>query len=44
MSHLSGARGGGQPTLLGQNLSSECPVARFLAPEGLIDELLEIEG
>jgi len=30
-------------TLLGQNLSSECLVARFLAPEGEIDELLEIE-
>lgn len=31
-------------TLLGQNLSSECLVARFLAPEGEIDELLEIDG
>ena len=30
-------------TLLGQNLSNECVVARFLAPEGEIDELLEIE-
>ena len=30
-------------TLLGQNLSNECLVARFLAPEGEIDELLEIE-
>lgn len=31
-------------TLLGQNLSSEFLVARFLAPDGEIDELLEIEG
>ena len=31
-------------SLLGQNLSSECLVARFLAPSGEIDELLEIEG
>ena len=31
-------------TLLGQNLSSECLVARFLAPAGEIDELVEIEG
>ncbi len=31
-------------TLLGQNLSIECLVARFLAPSGEIDELLEIEG
>lgn len=30
-------------TLLGHNLSNECIVARFLAPEGEIDELLEIE-
>ncbi len=30
-------------TLLGQNLSNECLVARFLAPEGEIDQLLEIE-
>jgi len=30
-------------TLLGQNLSAECLVARFLAPSGEIDELLEIE-
>ena len=30
-------------TLLGQNLSNECLVARFLAPEGEVDELLEIE-
>ena len=30
-------------TLLGQNLSIECLVGRFLAPEGEIDELLEIE-
>lgn len=30
-------------TVLGQNLSSECLVARFLAPEGEVDELLEIE-
>ena len=30
-------------TLLGQNLSNECLVARFLAPEGEIDALLEIE-
>ncbi len=31
-------------TLLGQNTSSEFLVARFLAPEGEIDELVEIEG
>ncbi|NOY40782.1 MAG: hypothetical protein GXP26_02945 [Planctomycetes bacterium] len=31
-------------TLLGQNLSLECLVARFLAPSGEIDELLEVEG
>lgn len=31
-------------TLLGYNLSSECLVARFLAPSGEVDELLEIEG
>ncbi len=30
-------------TLLGQNLSVECLVARFLTPSGEIDELLEIE-
>jgi len=30
-------------TLLGQNISSECVVARFLAPSGEIDELLEVE-
>lgn len=30
-------------TLLGQNLSSECLIARFLAPEGEVDELIEIE-
>ncbi|MEM8944075.1 MAG: hypothetical protein AAGD11_02750 [Planctomycetota bacterium] len=30
-------------TVLGQNLSNECLVARFLAPEGEVDELLEIE-
>ena len=30
-------------TLLGQNLSNECLVARFLTPEGEIDQLLEIE-
>jgi len=30
-------------TLLGQNFSIECVVARFLAPSGEIDELLEIE-
>jgi len=30
-------------TLLGQNVSSECLVARFLASSGEIDELLEIE-
>jgi len=28
----------------GKNLSSKCLVARFLASEGEIDELLEIEG
>ncbi len=31
-------------TVLGHNLSIECLVARFLAPSGEIDELLEIEG
>ncbi len=31
-------------TLLGQNLSLECLVAKFLAPSGEIDELLEVEG
>jgi len=31
-------------TLLGQNLSSECMIGRFLAPSGEVDELLEIEG
>ncbi len=31
-------------SVLGQNLSLECLVARFLAPEGEVDELLEIEG
>jgi hypothetical protein len=30
-------------TLLGQNISVECVIARFLAPSGEIDELLEIE-
>lgn len=30
-------------TVLGQNLSNECLVARFLAPEGEVDELLEIK-
>lgn len=30
-------------TVLGQNLSNECLIARFLAPEGEVDELLEIE-
>jgi len=30
-------------SVLGQNLSLECLVARFLAPEGEVDELLEIE-
>ena len=30
-------------TVLGQNLSNECLVARFLPPEGEVDELLEIE-
>ncbi|MCG8449663.1 MAG: hypothetical protein MI725_08795 [Pirellulales bacterium] len=30
-------------SLLGQNVSLECLVARFLAPSGEIDELLEIE-
>ena len=44
MSHLSVARGGGQPDPTSQNLSSECLVARFLAPAGEIDVLLEIEG
>jgi len=31
-------------TLLGQNFSTESVVARFLAPAGEIDELLEVEG
>ena len=31
-------------TVLGQNLSSEFLAGRFLAPEGEVDELLEIEG
>jgi len=30
-------------SVLGQNLSLECLVARFLAPSGEVDELLEIE-
>ncbi len=30
-------------TVIGQNLSSECLIARFLPPEGEVDELLEIE-
>ncbi len=31
-------------SVLGQNISLDCLVARFLAPEGEVDELLEIEG
>ena len=31
-------------SLLGQNISCECVVARFLAPAGEIEELLEIEA
>jgi len=31
-------------TLMGQNTSSECLVARFLSPAGELDELLEVEG
>jgi len=31
-------------TVIGQNLSHECMVARFLAPSGEVDELLEIEA
>lgn len=31
-------------TLIGQNLSLECLVGRFLAPSGEVDELLEVEG
>ena len=31
-------------TVLGQNLSNECLVGRFLSPSGEVDELLEIEG
>jgi hypothetical protein len=31
-------------TVLGQNLSIECLMARFLSPSGEIDELLEIDG
>lgn len=34
----------GNRTFLGQNTSSECVVARFKAPSGEIEELLEIEG
>lgn len=31
-------------SLLGQNISCECLVARFLSPSGEIEEMLEIEG
>ena len=31
-------------TVMGQNTSSECFVARFLAPSGEVEELLEVEG
>lgn len=31
-------------TVMGQNLSLECLVAKFLGPGGEIDELLEVEG
>ncbi|MCA9231839.1 MAG: hypothetical protein KDA57_14410, partial [Planctomycetales bacterium] len=31
-------------TVLGQNLSLDCLVARFLAASGEVDELLEIDG
>ncbi|MEQ8846853.1 hypothetical protein [Botrimarina sp.] len=34
----------GNRTVLGQNLSSEALVGRFVAPDGTIDEYLEIEG
>jgi hypothetical protein len=34
----------GNRTFMGQNTSSECVVARFKAPSGEVDSLLEIEG
>jgi hypothetical protein len=34
----------GNRTFLGQNCSNECLVARFKAPEGEIEQLLEVEG
>ncbi len=34
----------GNRTFMGQNTSSECVVARFKAPSGKVDSLLEIEG
>jgi hypothetical protein len=29
---------------MGQNTSSECYIARFTAPSGEVEELMEIEG
>jgi hypothetical protein len=34
----------GNRTFMGQNTSSECFIARFLAPSGEVEELLEIDG
>jgi hypothetical protein len=34
----------GNRTFMGQNTSSECYIARFLAPGGEVEELLEIDG
>lgn len=34
----------GNRTFMGQNTSSECYIARFAAPDGEVEELMEIEG
>ena len=34
----------GNRTFMGQNTSSECYIARFAAPSGEVEELMEIEG
>jgi hypothetical protein len=34
----------GNRTFMGQNTSSECYIARFAAPNGEVEELMEIEG
>lgn len=34
----------GNRTFMGQNTSSECYIARFTAPSGEVEELMEIEG